>query len=202
MLKMINGWIRALYDWVFMLARHPKANYGLFGISFIESSVFPIPPDVMLIPMVLAKRAKWFFIASICLIGSLLGAYLGYYIGAALYDTIGKPILEFYGKADAFTDLQGWYNESSWGAWAVLFAAVTPFPFKVVTIFSGAVGLNLLTFTIVSIIGRGFRFYLVSYLLYKIGEPIREFIEKRLGLMFTLALFLLIGGFVAVKFVL
>ena len=200
MLKMINGWIRALYDWVFSLARHPKATYGLFGVSFIESSVFPIPPDVMLIPMVLARPLKWFFLASICLTGSLLGAYLGYYIGAGLFEAIGKPILAFYGKADAFTQLQGWYNESSWGAWAVLFAAITPFPFKVVTIFSGAVGLNLLTFTIVSIIGRGFRFYLVSWLLYKIGEPIREFIEKRLGLMFTIALVLLLGGFAAVRF--
>lgn len=202
MLQTINRWIRALYDWVFSLARHPKATYGLFGVSFIESSVFPIPPDVMLIPMVLARRAKWFFLASICLIGSLLGAYLGYYIGASLFETIGRPVLAFYGKADAFTELQGWYNDSSWGAWAVLFAAVTPFPFKVVTIFSGAVGLNLLTFTIVSIIGRGFRFYLVSFLLYKVGEPIREFIEKRLGLMFTIALVLLLGGFAAVRFVL
>jgi membrane protein YqaA with SNARE-associated domain len=154
----------------------------------------------MLIPMVLAKRTKWLFYATVCLVASVLGGYLGYYIGAGLYETIGRPILEFYGKADSFSELQQWYNESSWGAWAVLFAAVTPFPYKVVTIFSGAVGLNLVTFTIVSLIGRGLRFFIVSYLLYRIGEPIRDFIEKRLGLMFTLALALLIGGFVAAKY--
>ena len=202
MLKMINGWIRALYDWVFSLARHPKATWGLFDVSFAESSFFPIPPDVMLIPMVLAKRAQWIFYASVCLLASLLGAYLGYYIGAGLFEWMGEPILKLYGAQDSFAKLQGWYNDSSWGAWAVLFAAITPFPFKVVTIFSGAVGLNLITFTIVTIIGRGFRFFLVSFLLYRFGEPIKDFIEKRLGLMFTLAMALLIGGFVAVKFVL
>lgn len=202
MLKMINAWIRALYDWVFSLARHPKATWGLFGVSFVESSFFPIPPDIMLIPMVLAKRLKWFFYATVCLIGSVLGAYLGYYIGAGLYETVGRPILEIYGKADSFSELQAWYNDSSWGAWAVLFAAVTPFPFKVVTIFSGAVGLDLITFTVISLIGRGLRFYLVSWLLFRIGEPIREFIERRLGLMFTIAVVLLLGGFLAVRYVL
>jgi membrane protein YqaA with SNARE-associated domain len=199
MFSMINRWIRALYDWVFSLARHPKASWGLFGVSFAESSFFPIPPDIMLIPMVLAKRHKWIFYATLCTIASILGAFLGYYIGAALYDSIGKPILAFYGKEDSFQSIADWYNK--WGGWGVLFAAITPFPYKVLTIFSGATGLDLVTFAVVSVIGRGFRFFLVSFLLYKIGEPIREFIEKRLGLMFTLACVLLIGGFVAVKFV-
>lgn len=198
MLKTINGWIRALYDWVFALARHRRASYGLFGVSFAESSFFPIPPDVMLIPMVLAKRHKWFFYASLCTLASILGAFLGYFIGAVLFETIGKPILAVYGKEDSFRSVQEWYN--TWGGWGVLFAAVTPFPYKVLTIFSGATGLNLVTFTVVSIIGRGLRFYLVAWLLYKIGEPVREFIEKRLGLMFTIALVLLLGGFAAVKF--
>lgn len=198
MLSTINAWIRALYDWVFSLAAHPKANWALFGISFAESSFFPIPPDVMLIPMVLAKKAKWFFYASLCLIASLLGAFVGYYIGASLFELIGKPILSFYGKQDAFQSIADLYNK--WGGWGVLFAAITPFPYKVLTIFSGATGLNLIVFAIVSIIGRGFRFYLVSFLLFKFGQPIQSFIEKRLGLMFTLALMLLIGGFVAVKF--
>lgn len=153
----------------------------------------------MLIPMVLAKRHKWIFYATLCTIASILGAFLGYYIGAALYDSIGEPILAFYGKEDSFQSIADWYNK--WGGWGVLFAAITPFPYKVLTIFSGATGLDLVTFAVVSVIGRGFRFFLVSFLLYKIGEPIREFIEKRLGLMFTLACVLLIGGFVAVKFV-
>lgn len=198
MFAKINSWIRALYDWVFLLARHPKATWGLFGVSFAESSFFPIPPDIMLIPMVLAKRAKWFFYGTICLIGSLLGAYVGYYIGAGLFESIGKPILAFYGKEDSFQSVADWYN--TWGGWGVLFAAITPFPYKVLTIFSGATGLNLITFTVVSIIGRGLRFYLVSYLLYRVGEPIQEFIEKRLGLMFTIAVVLLLGGFAAVRF--
>ncbi|MGB7287890.1 MAG: YqaA family protein [Salaquimonas sp.] len=195
---MINRWIRALYDWVLSLAAHPKATWGLFGVSFAESSFFPIPPDIMLIPMVLAKKAKWFFLGSVCLAGSILGAYVGYFIGAELFDRIGRPILAFYGKENSFQSVADWYN--TWGGWGVLFAAVTPFPYKVLTIFSGATGLNLVTFTVVSIIGRGLRFYLVSYLLYRVGEPIQEFIEKRLGLMFTIAVVLLLGGFAAVRF--
>lgn len=190
--------LRWLYDWVFALARHRRATWALAGVSFAESSVFPIPPDALLIPMVLANRRKWIFYATVCLIASILGAYLGYYIGAVLFESFGKPILAFYGREDSFQNVIEWYNK--WGGWGVLLAAVTPFPYKVLTIFSGATGLDLFVFTIVSIIGRGMRFFLVAGLLYKIGDPIREFIEKRLGLMFTLAMVLLIGGFVAVKF--
>jgi len=191
--------IRALYDWVFRLAEHRRATWALATISFVESSVFPIPPDVLLIPMVLAKRHRWVFYASICTIASILGAFLGYFIGAFLFETIGEPILAFYGREDSFAKVAEWYN--TWGGWGVLFAAITPFPYKVLTIFSGATGLDIVTFFVVSVIGRGLRFFIVSALLYWVGDPIREFIEKRLGLMFTLALALLIGGFVAVKFV-
>lgn len=191
--------IRALYDWVFRLAEHKRASWALSGVSFIESSFFPIPPDVLLIPMVLAKRHKWVFYASLCTISSILGAFLGYYIGAVLYDTLGKPILAFYGREDSFDKIAEWYN--TWGGWGVLFAAITPFPYKVLTIFSGATGLNLATFFIVSVIGRGLRFFIVAALLYAVGDPIKEFIEKRLGLMFTLGMVLLLGGFAAVKFI-
>lgn len=191
--------IRRLYDWAFALARHKRATSALAGVSFIESSVFPIPPDVLLIPMVLAKRHKWIFYATVCTIASVLGAFLGYAIGAFLYETIGQPVLAFYGKENSFDTISQWYN--TWGGWGVLFAAITPFPYKVLTIFSGATGLDLVTFAVVSVIGRGLRFFLVSGLLYWIGDPIREFIEKRLGLMFTLGMILLIGGFVSVKYV-
>ncbi len=191
--------IRWLYDWVFSLARHKRASWALAAISFIESSVFPIPPDVLLIPMVLAEKRKWLIYALICTLASVAGAFLGYFIGYALYETLGKPILAFYGKENSFDDIARWYNE--WGGWGVLFAAMTPFPYKVLTIFSGATGLNLVVFAVVSVIGRGARFLIVSWLLYLFGEPIRDFIEKRLGLMFTLALVLLIGGFVAVKYI-
>ncbi|MCG6858937.1 MAG: DedA family protein [Salaquimonas sp.] len=191
--------LRALYDWVFSLARHKRASWALAGISFVESSVFPIPPDVLLIPMVLAEKRKWLFYAALCTLASVIGAFLGYFIGAVLYDVIGKPILDFYQMGDKFDDIARWYNE--WGGWGVLFAAMTPFPYKVITIFSGATGLNFLIFTIVSIVGRGTRFFIVSGLLYLFGEPVRDFIEKRLGLMFILAVVLLLGGFLAIKYV-
>ena len=120
-------------------------------------------------------------------------------LSAQLFESVGKPILAFYGKEDSFDSVREWYN--TWGGWGVLFAAVTPFPYKVLTIFSGATGLDLVTFAAVSVVGRGLRFFLVSWLLYKIGEPIREFIEKRLGLMFTIGVVLLLGGFVAVRYI-
>jgi membrane protein YqaA with SNARE-associated domain len=190
--------IRRLYDWTMSFARTRHAERALAGVSFIESSFFPIPPDALLIPMVLAERLRWLRYALVCTIASVLGALLGYVIGAWLFDAIGRPILAFYGKEDSFTQVADWYN--TWGGWGVLFAAVTPFPYKVLTIFSGATGLNLVTFVIVSIIGRGFRFFLVAWLLYRIGEPIRLFIEKHLGLLFTAFMVLLIGGFVAIRY--
>jgi len=191
--------IRWLYDWVFSLARHRHAVWALAGVSFIESSFFPIPPDVLLIPMVLANRDRWLMLALVCTLSSVAGAFLGYFIGWALYDTIGRPIIEFYHQEASLESMRQWYD--TWGGWGVLFGAVTPFPYKVLTIFSGFVGFDLVVFTIVSIIGRGARFFLVAALLYWYGEPIRLFIERRLGLMFTLGVALLIGGFVAVTFV-
>ncbi len=191
--------IRALYDWMLRLARKPNAKTALAGISFAESSFFPIPPDVLLIPMVIARRSNWLQLAFICTLASILGAFAGYAIGAFAYQYIGQPILEFYGKEDMFDRLANWYN--TWGGWGVLFAAVTPFPYKVLTIFSGATGLNLVTFTAVSIVGRGLRFFLVSWLLFKFGEPIRNFIEKRLNLLFVVGVVLLIGGFAVLKLI-
>tara|TARA_R100001129_G_scaffold34587_3_gene23479 strand:+ start:8952 stop:9539 length:588 start_codon:yes stop_codon:yes gene_type:complete len=193
--------LRRLYDWTMSLAATRHAEKALFGVSFVESSIFPIPPDALLIPMVLARRESWMRLALICTVGSVLGAFLGYAIGMFLFETIGQPILAFYGKADSFQELSAWYNSSSWGGWAIFGAAITPFPYKVVTIFSGTTGFNLLAFTVISVIGRGFRFFLVSFLLYKFGEPIRIFIEKYLNLLFVLFIVLLLGGFYAIKFV-
>ncbi len=190
--------LRRLYDWVMSLAATRHADRALGAIAFIESSVFPIPPDALIIPMVLAERSKWLRIATIATVGSVLGAFLGYAIGALFFDLLGEPILAFYGKADAFAEMTARYNE--WGGWAVLFAALTPFPYKVLTIFSGVTGLNLVVFTLVSIIGRGARFFLVAYLLRRYGAPIQGFIEKNLGILFTLFMILLIGGFVAVRY--
>ncbi|HEX2018358.1 MAG TPA: YqaA family protein [Aurantimonas sp.] len=190
--------LRRLYDWVMSLAATRHAERALAAVSFIESSIFPIPPDALLIPMVIADRRKWFRIAMICTIASVLGAFLGYAIGAFAFDLIGRPVLELYGKAGAFDEMAARYNE--WGGWAVLFAAVTPFPYKVLTIFSGVTQLNLLVFVVVSVIGRGARFFLVAWLLKRYGASIQGFIEKNLGILFTLFMVLLIGGFLAVRF--
>ena len=148
--------------------------------------------------MVIARPRSWVRIGLICTVASVLGAFLGYAIGALFFDLIGQPILEIYGKADAFAELSARYN--AWGGWAVLFAALTPFPYKVLTIFSGVTGLNLVTFTIVSIVGRGLRFFFVAWLLQRFGATIQGFIEKNLGLLFTLFMILLFGGFVAVRY--
>jgi membrane protein YqaA with SNARE-associated domain len=191
--------LRRLYDWTMSLARTRHAERALAGVSFAESSFFPIPPDVLLIPMVLAERQKWLRLALVCTIASVLGALAGYAIGAFLYDLIGQRILTLYNAQDAFARVTAWYDD--WGGWGVLFAAVTPFPYKVLTIFSGFVGLDLITFVVVSIIGRGLRFFLVAWLLKLLGEPIRLFIERHLGLLFTLFMALLIGGFLLVGYV-
>lgn len=190
--------IRALYDWTLSLAGHRHAMWALAVVAFVESSVFPIPPDVLMIPMIIAAPQKAFRIAGVALLASVIGGLFGYWIGAALFDTVGEPVLRFYGKDAYFDDFAARYN--AWGAWAVLFAGMTPFPYKVITILSGATGLNLAVFTVASIIARGLRFFIVAGLLWKFGPPIRDFIERRLGLMFVLFLVILFGGFALVKY--
>ncbi|MGH1419377.1 MAG: YqaA family protein [Hyphomicrobiaceae bacterium] len=190
--------IRKLYDWTMSLAAHRYAPAGLFGVAFIESSFFPIPPLIMLIPMVLENKSKAWFYALICTIGSVLGGLFGYFVGAVLFDILGKPILDLYGYAAKFDTFAAKYND--YGAWAVLFAGITPFPYKVITIASGATGLSLAVFTAASIVARAIQFFVVAGLLYWFGPPIREFIERRLGLVFTVFMVLLIGGFVSVKY--
>lgn len=190
--------IRRLYDWTIALAESPHALWALAIVAFLESSVFPIPPDLLMIPMILARPSKAFLIATIALVASVIGGLLGYYIGAALFDTVGRPVLEFYGKDAYFDGFAARYNE--WGAWAVLIAGITPFPFKVITILSGATALSLPVFLISAIVARGLRFFIVAALLWKFGDPIRQFIEKRLGLIFALFVVLLLGGFYLVKY--
>ena len=191
--------IRGLYDWTIGLAGHRHALWALALVSFLESSVFPIPPDILMIPMIIAAPSRAFLIASVCLVSSVLGGLLGYYIGFGLFETVGRPVLEFYGKDAYFEDFATRYNE--WGAWAVLVAGVTPFPYKVITIMSGVTQLNLGVFMVASVIARGLRFFIVAALLWKFGAPIRDFIERRLGLMFTLFVVLLAGGFYVVKYI-
>jgi len=190
--------LRKLYDWTLSLAGHRHAIWALAFVAFVEASVFPIPPDILMIPMIVAMPRKAFLIAGVATLASVLGGLLGYFIGWGLFETVGDPILRFYGKDAYFDEFAAKYNE--WGAWAVLIAGVTPFPFKVITIMSGVTGLSVPVFIVASIVARAARFFIVATLLYFFGAPIRDFIEKRLGLMFTVFMVLLVGGFAAVKF--
>lgn len=190
--------IRRLYDWTISLASSPRALWALAFVAFIESSVFPIPPDLLMIPMIVARPQMAFRIAAVATVASVLGGLAGYAIGWGLFESVGRPVLEFYGKDAYFGDFATQYNQ--WGAWAVLIAGVTPFPYKVITILSGTTGLDIWVFMIASLVARGLRFFVVAALLWKFGAPIRDFIERRLGLMFTLFVAILLGGFYAVRF--
>lgn len=190
--------IRRLYDWTISLAASRHALWALAVVAFIESSVFPIPPDVLMIPMIIARPQMAFRIAALATVASVLGGLAGYLIGWGLFESVGRPVLEFYGKDAYFGEFSERYNE--WGAWAVLIAGVTPFPYKVITILSGTTGLNIGVFMAASVVARGLRFFVVAALLWKFGAPIRDFIERRLGLMFTLFVVILVGGFYAVRF--
>lgn len=190
--------IRRLYDWTISLAEHPRALWALAVVSFVESSFFPIPPDVMMIPMIIARPNRAFLIAGVCTVASVLGALLGYYIGAALLDTVAMPIIEFYGKADSFEEVKAMFALYGWQS--VVVAGVTFLPFKVVTITAGMLGMSVPVFIASAIFARALRFFLVAALLWKYGEPIRDFIEKRLGLMFFLFCVLLVGGIYLLKF--
>ncbi len=191
--------LRRLYNWTISLAQSPHALWALAIVSFVESSFFPIPPDVLMIPMIIARPSRAFLIAGIATAASVLGGLFGYYIGYALMESFGQPILAFYGKDASFAEMAAVFNE--YGAWAVVVAGVTFLPFKVVTIASGVTGLSLPIFVASSIFARALRFFLVAALLWKFGEPIRDFIEKRLGLMFVLFCVLLIAGFALIGLV-
>lgn len=181
-------------------AEKKGAEKVLFAVSFAESSFFPIPPDLFLIPMVLASPSRAWRLATLCTIASILGAIVGYIIGWGFFETIAQPILSFYGKDQAFERFQEIYNRYGW--WIVLGAGFTPFPFKVITIASGVTGLNLPLFLLASLLSRAGRFFLVSGLLYKFGGPMRTFIEKYFGLLTVAAFVLLLAGFYAVKYLL
>lgn len=192
--------LRRLYDWTMDLAGHRHAMLALAAIAFIESSFFPVPPDLLIIPMVLAAREQAWRIATVATVASVLGGALGYAIGWGLYDSIGLPLLEFYGQTDTFDSFRESYNK--WGWWIVAGAGFTPFPYKVVTIASGVTGLDFWTFMLASVVARGSRFFLLAALLWYFGPPIRAFIEKYLPILATAFFVLLFGGFVAVRYLL
>jgi len=180
------------------LAAHRHAGRALAAVSFIESSVFPVPPDALLIPMCLANRQKAWTYALICTIASVAGGLFGYAIGYYLFELVGEPVLNFYGYLDRFETFVDSYNAYGW--WIVFGAGLTPFPYKLITIASGVTQLDLVTFTVASVVARGGRFFLVAAALWYFGPPIREVLERRLGLITALFFALLLGGFVAVRY--
>ena len=194
-----RGLLRSLYEWTMANASGRHAWAALFAISFAESSFFPIAPDVMLMPMVLADRKRAFLLAAWCTLASVLGGMLGYAIGSLLYDSLGQWVIRVYGYGDKIDEFRSFYAE--WGAWVILVKGALPIPYKLVTILSGFAGYNFWMFVILSAITRGARFGAEAALLYRFGEPIREFIEKRLELAMLLIVGTIIAGLIMAKFV-
>ena len=190
--------LRQLYNWTMSFAERRNARWALAGISFAESSFFPIPPDVLLIPMILANRYRALELALVCTLASVLGGVFGYAIGALLYDTVGVWLINLYGYQDKMAAFREAY--AAWGMWIVLLAGFTPVPYKVFTIASGLAAYDLLPFIIFSAIGRGGRFFLLAGLLYYYGEPIRGFIEKRLELLTAGVAVVGLCGFVILRY--
>ena len=193
-----RGFMRGLYDWMMANASGRHAWAALFGFAFAESSFFPVPPDLMLIPMVLADRRRAFLIAAVCTAGSVTGGMLGYAIGALLFDSVGQWLISLYGSGDldAFRSAYAKY-----GQWIILFQGLTPIPYKIVTIATGFAGFPFGLFVLMSAITRGFRYFTEATLLYIFGDRIRGFIEKRFSLALWAAFGAVIFGFVLARYV-
>lgn len=190
-------WLRRLYDWVLHWADTPYAAPALFLLAFSESSFFPVPPDVLLIALVMGARRRWFQYALLCTIASILGGLTGYGIGYWLMDTVGQRIIAFYHAQEYYRQVMEWYSRYDY--WIVFIAALTPIPYKVFTIASGAFHMNIPGFTVISMLGRGMRFFLVAGLLFWFGPPIQRFIDRYFNLLSFLFVILLIGGFLVIK---
>jgi membrane protein YqaA with SNARE-associated domain len=190
--------LQNLYDRIMRLAAGPNALAALAVIAFVESSFFPIPPDVLLIPMILAAPSRAWRLAAVATVASVAGGFLGYAIGYFAFETIGRPVLDFYQVMDRYDALKASFDQ--WGAWIIVLKGMTPIPYKLITIASGALRFDLATFTIASLISRSLRFFLVAVLLYWFGEPIRLFIERRLMLVTSVFAVMLVGGFVALRY--
>ncbi len=190
--------LRRTMDKIWSLSASVGAKRVLFGVSFTESIFFPVPPDLFLITMTLAKRKEAFRLATICLVANILGAAVGYMIGKFFMELLGMPIIHFYGFEDQYFQIQEWYDKYS--VWAVAAGALTPVPYKLCTLTAGAFEINFFTFILVSILARGFRFFTVAGLLYLYGEKVRFFVEKRLGLITLLLLVGVVLGFLLIKF--
>lgn len=190
--------LRRLYGWTLSLAATRHAPLALAAVAFAESSFFPLPPDVLLIPMVLARREHAWRYAAICTVASVIGGVLGYFIGAALYDSLGYWLISLYGAASEVDAFRAAYAE--WGAWIILLKGLTPIPYKIVTIASGFAGYSLPLFIVLSVITRGIRFFVEAALLKRYGEPIRSFVEGRLELVAAAFAVVVVGGFVIARY--
>jgi membrane protein YqaA with SNARE-associated domain len=190
--------LRSLYDWTLSLAARPSAPYALALVSFSESSFFPVPPDVMLVPMMLARPDKAWSYALICTVASVLGGILGYFIGLGLYDSIGAWLFHLYGLTEGAETFRHAYAE--YGHWVILLKGLTPIPYKLVTITSGFAGYHLGWFIVLSILTRGARFFLVALLMSQFGPRIKTIIDDNFNLVATLAIAAIVGGFVAFRF--
>ena len=189
--------LRSLYNWTLKKAEHKYSSWVLSIVSFAESSFFPIPPDVLLIPMIIAKRTKAWTYAFICTLSSVFGGVAGYAIGFFLFNSIGILIVEFYHLTNSFNTFENYYKE--YGILIVLGAGFTPFPFKFITIASGVFSLNIFLFIFTAFIARGFRFYLLAILLFIFGEKIKFLIDKYFNILAVLFFILLIGSFMLIK---
>lgn len=188
---------KRLYDWTIGMAESPRAPQALAAVSFAESSFFPVPPDVMLVPMTMARPKKAWTYAAICTVASVLGGIVGYLIGALLYDTVGAWLIRLYGYGDKMDAFRALYQQH--GHWIILIKGFTPIPFKLITIASGLAGYDFLMFVLLSIITRGARFFLVAGVMNRFGAPIRRFIEDNLTLVGIVTVVAIVGGFVVAK---
>jgi membrane protein YqaA with SNARE-associated domain len=190
--------LQRLYARTLAIAAGPNALAALLAVSFVESSVFPIPPDILLIPMILARPRQAWRLAALCTLASVVGGMLGYAIGYFLFDAIGRPVLEFYHAMDSYDALKAGFAQ--WGVWIIIIKGMTPIPYKLITIASGVAHFDFVTFVGASIISRGLRFFLVAALLWWFGDAARRFIERRLTLVTTLFAVALVGGFVVLRY--
>jgi membrane protein YqaA with SNARE-associated domain len=184
--------LRRLYDWCLDAAHKPHAMWTMGAVAFAESSFFPVPPDVMLIPMALARPERAYVMAAWCTVASVAGGILGYAIGSLLYDSVGAWLIQFYGYSGKVETFRAAYAQ--WGAGIILLKGLTPIPYKIVTITSGFAGYNFVLFVLFSIVARAARFFLLAFLLHRFGERARHLIEKRLGLWVLLGAVMVVAG--------
>jgi membrane protein YqaA with SNARE-associated domain len=188
-----QGWLDRAYNWIVSYSNHPHAVWVLAAVSFIESSISPIPPLPLLIPMCLANPRRAWYYACVCAVSSVIGGFVGYAIGYLLYETLGLWIISLYGLADKAAELQK-HTHDAW-FWVLLTKGLTPIPFKIATIMSGFLHFNLFWFTVATLVARFTFFFLFAAALRVYGDKIREFMEKQLKLATFILLFFLIGGF-------